>query len=51
VQRDETLCVVLCGGDNSTQQKDIERAKRLAPETGGLMMVKTRSFDAAESLE
>ena len=29
VQRGETLCVVLCGGDKSTQQKDIERAKRL----------------------
>jgi putative component of toxin-antitoxin plasmid stabilization module len=30
VQRGETLRVVLCGGDNSTQQTDIERAKRLA---------------------
>ena len=30
MQPGETLCVVLCGGDNSTQQKDIERAKRLA---------------------
>jgi putative addiction module killer protein len=32
VQRGETLCVALCGGDKSTQQKDIERAKRLARE-------------------
>jgi putative addiction module killer protein len=32
VQRGETLCVGLCGGDKSTQQKDIERAKRLARE-------------------
>jgi putative addiction module killer protein len=32
VPRGETLCVVLCGGDKSTQQKDIERAKRLARE-------------------
>jgi putative component of toxin-antitoxin plasmid stabilization module len=32
MQRGETLCVVLCGGDNSTQQTDIERAKWLALE-------------------
>jgi putative addiction module killer protein len=32
VQRGEPLCVVLCGGDNSVQQKDIERAQRLTRE-------------------
>jgi len=32
VQRGETLYIVLCGGDKSTQQKDIELAKRLARE-------------------
>jgi putative component of toxin-antitoxin plasmid stabilization module len=32
VQRGETLCVVLCGGNKSIQQKDSERTKQLARE-------------------
>jgi len=32
VQRGDALCVLLCGGDKSTQPKDIERAKRIARE-------------------
>jgi putative addiction module killer protein len=32
VQRGEVLIVLLCGGDKSTQKKDIEAAKRLAKE-------------------
>jgi putative addiction module killer protein len=31
-QRGETLIVLLCGGNKSTQSKDIEMAKRLAAE-------------------
>jgi putative addiction module killer protein len=31
-QRGETLIVLLCGGNKSTQSKDIETAKRLAAE-------------------
>jgi putative addiction module killer protein len=30
VQRGEVLIVVLCGGDKSTQNKDIQRAKAIA---------------------
>ena len=30
VQRGEVLTVVLCGGDKSTQRKDIQRAKLIA---------------------
>lgn len=33
VQRGTVLIVLLCGGDKSTQEKDIETAKRLAKET------------------
>lgn len=32
VQRGETVIVLLCGGDKSTQQADIEEAKELAKE-------------------
>jgi putative addiction module killer protein len=32
-QRGAVLILLLCGGDKSTQQKDIETAKRLARET------------------
>jgi putative component of toxin-antitoxin plasmid stabilization module len=28
--RDEGSCTLLCGGDKSTQQKDIDRAKSIA---------------------
>ena len=31
-QRGKTLMILLCGGDKSTQEKDIETAKRLAKE-------------------
>ena len=30
VQRDRTIVVLLCGGDKSTQDRDIHTAKRLA---------------------
>jgi putative addiction module killer protein len=33
IQRGAVLIVLLCGGDKSTQDKDIETAKRLAKET------------------
>ena len=33
VQRGTVLIVLLCGGDKSTQARDIETAKRLAKET------------------
>jgi putative addiction module killer protein len=33
VQRGAVLILLLCGGDKSTQDKDIETAKRLAKET------------------
>ena len=33
VQHGPVLIVLLCGGDKSTQSKDIETAKRLAKET------------------
>jgi putative addiction module killer protein len=33
VQRGAVLIVLLCGGDKSTQDDDIETAKRLAKET------------------
>jgi putative addiction module killer protein len=33
VQRGAVLIVLLCGGDKSTQEKDIGPAKRLAKET------------------
>lgn len=33
IQRGTVLIVLLCGGDKSTQTKDIEAAKRLAKET------------------
>ncbi len=32
-QRGSTLLILLCGGDKSTQDKDIEAAKKLAKET------------------
>jgi putative addiction module killer protein len=34
VQRGEIIIVLLCGGDKSTQSKDIERAKALATQIG-----------------
>ena len=33
IQRGEILILLLCGGDKSTQSRDIETAKRLAKET------------------
>jgi putative addiction module killer protein len=33
VQRGAVLIVLLCGGDKSTQEKDIEKARNLAKET------------------
>ncbi len=33
IQRAAVLIVLLCGGDKSTQDRDIEAAKRLAKET------------------
>jgi putative addiction module killer protein len=33
-QTGKTLIVILCGGDKSTQAKDIERAKAMAAELG-----------------
>jgi putative addiction module killer protein len=33
VQRKAVLIILLCGGDKSTQDRDIETAKRLAKET------------------
>jgi len=35
VGRDEMLIVLLCGGDKSTQARDIAKAKRLARELDG----------------
>lgn len=32
VRRDETVVILLCGGDKSSQRRDIERAKALAEE-------------------
>ncbi|MGX5832010.1 type II toxin-antitoxin system RelE/ParE family toxin [Mesorhizobium sp. 43Arga] len=32
VKHGETVVILLCGGDKSTQQKDIKRAKELAKE-------------------
>ena len=32
IRRGDVLIVLLCGGDKSTQKKDIERARRLAKE-------------------
>lgn len=32
IRRGETIIILLCGGDKSTQEKDIETAKRLANE-------------------
>jgi len=34
VQRGAVLIILLCGGDKSTQGRDIEETKRLAKETG-----------------
>ena len=34
VQRGEVLIVILCGGDKSTQSKDIQRAKVIARQLG-----------------
>ncbi len=34
IRRGLILTILLCGGDKSTQQKDIERAKELAAELG-----------------
>lgn len=33
IQRGSVLIILLCGGDKSTQDRDIEAAKRLAKET------------------
>jgi putative addiction module killer protein len=33
IQRGGVLIILLCGGDKSTQNRDIETAKRLAKET------------------
>jgi putative addiction module killer protein len=33
VQRGSILLILLCGGDKSTQDKDIETARKLAKET------------------
>jgi putative addiction module killer protein len=33
VQRGAVVIVLLCGGDKSTQEKDIEKARKLAKET------------------
>jgi putative addiction module killer protein len=33
-QRDNEIIILLCGGNKSTQQKDIEAAKKLALELG-----------------
>jgi putative addiction module killer protein len=34
IKRGETIIILLCGGDKSTQAKDIKTAKRLAEEWG-----------------
>jgi putative addiction module killer protein len=30
VQREESIILLLCGGDKSTQRRDIDRARKLA---------------------
>lgn len=32
VQRGKTICILLCGGDKRTQDRDIAKAKRMAKE-------------------
>jgi len=37
IERGIEIVVLLCGGDKSTQQKDIEKAKQIAQEVRGLL--------------
>ncbi len=36
IRRGQSLVVLLCGGDKSTQQKDIKQAKRIAQAWEGM---------------
>src|SRR6202140_2206886 len=39
-QTDKTIVLLLCGGDKSTQERDIKRAKEIAPNYERKQMVK-----------
>lgn len=50
VQRGEILIILLCGGDKSTQEKDIRLAKK-AGCGGEMKALKTKPFDPADYLD
>jgi putative addiction module killer protein/probable addiction module antidote protein len=51
-QTDKAIILLLCGGDKSTQVKDIKRAKKNSCGTmKGKQMVKISKFDAADYLK
>jgi probable addiction module antidote protein len=45
-QQDKMIVILLCGGDKSTQQKDIAKAQKMAKEFD--MTIETTPFDASE---
>ena len=49
-KRASTIIVLLCGGDKSTQAKDIKTAKRLADEWSEEMAEKLTTYDPAADL-